>query len=131
LEWTSQACIKPIPADLAVVPHDGSVGIYLNSQEQTRGALTSLCYPVYRTSDAEGAEQHHNTILNPHIRRQKIQNFVRNQLHEIQFGSNRVHITAHAVTTEVRIFTPPDLLFGKNKVLSVRSTLGAEHTSLD
>lgn len=131
LEWTSQACPKPIPSDLASVPHDGSVGIYLNSQGQTRGALTSLCYPVYRTSDMEGAEQHHNTILKPHLRRRKIQNFVQNHLHEIQFGSNRVHISTRAVTTEARIFTPPDLLFGKSKILSVRSTPGAEHTSLD
>lgn len=131
LEWAVKECRKPIPSELAAVPHDAAVGMYLNNRNENRGALASLCYPVYRTSDEEAGKQHSYTILPPHVRRRKIGNFVRRYLRNIPFGSNKIQVASSAVFVEPRIFAAPDILFGNNKVLSVRSTPGAQHTSLD
>src|SRR5262249_10396737 len=86
LEWTVNECRKPIPSELAAVPHDASVGIYLNNRDESRGVLVPLCYPVYRTSDTEAGQQHSYTILPPHVRRRKILDFVRRYLRDIPFG---------------------------------------------
>lgn len=132
LEWAVQECRKPIPAELAAVPHDAAVGIYLNNREDTRGALLPLCYPVYRTSDSEAAQQHQNAILPPYIRHRRIHTFVHRFLQNIRFGSSdSIHIASTPAVAEPQIFAPPDILFSNSTVLSVRSTPDTVHTSLD
>jgi hypothetical protein len=131
LEWVVKDCRKPIPAELAAVPHDAAVGMYLNNRNENRGALVSLCYPVYRTSDKEAGKQHSYTILPAYVRRRKIMNFVQRYLRNIPFGANKIQVASNAAIVEPRMFAVPDILFGNNKVLSVRSTAGAQHVSLD
>lgn len=131
LSWVVKECRRPIPTELADAPHDASVAIYLNNQNESRAALAPLCYAVFRTNDNQVSQQHNRTILPPHVRRQKIRNFVGRYLSAIPFGENSINVSTNATDVEARIFAVPDTVFGQNKILSVRSTPGALHTSLD
>ncbi|MEM9954853.1 MAG: hypothetical protein AAF846_24820 [Chloroflexota bacterium] len=131
LEWVTDHSQKPIPQELADIPHDAAVGIYLNNQNQTRSVLTSLCYQVQRASDAAARKYHRKSIHKPYTRRQETIKFVKKHLQFIPFGKTPIQVSSKPFETEPKMFIVPDLLFGNNKVLSVRGTKGAVHTSLD
>lgn len=131
LEYTNRQCRKPIPAELAEVPHDASVVLYLDSRNANRSAIAPLCFPVYRTSNDDAGQQHGHTILEPYLRRRLIHNFVRDNLRTLRMGSSTIAIERHPTSIEPRMFTVPDVRFGNGKVLSARSTPNAQHTSLD
>ena len=131
LEWAVQRCRKPIPQELANVPHDASVLLYLNNRGENLSAIAPLCYPVYRTSDQQAGQQHGQSILRPDHRRDLIHKFVRENLIDLRLGTTSVELEKKPVELEPRMFSVPDVRFGNNKVLSVRSTPNAQHTSLD
>ena len=131
LDWVVRDCRKPIPAELAVVPHDASVLLYLDSRDDNRSAIAPLCYPVYRTSKDGAGQQHGHTILEPRHRRELIHIFVKENLRGLRMGSTHFELESQPVNVEPRMFSVPDIRFGNGKVLSARSTPNTLHTSLD
>lgn len=132
LQWSVDACKKPIPQELANVPHDAAVGIYLDNRGESRGALIPLCYPLYRTHDSVGRQNHNKSILPPQTRRKKIRDFLYRYLTHVPFGGDgKIRIEFNSSTIPTRIFAVPDLKFGHNQILSTSSTPNARHTSLD
>lgn len=131
LDYLMIACEKPIPPELAQVPHDSSVLIYSNNQDQDRAAPACLCYPVIATDDDEAYRHHQETILLPHIRRRTIQEFVHEYLNRLRFGNVIMRVSPDPIALETRMFSVPDLEFGHGKVLTVRGTTGAVQASLE
>jgi len=122
---------KPIPRELADLPHDGSVLLYDNNRRETRAAPTSLCYPVFDTQSSEVQRNHRKAVPPPHLRYSQILRFVREHLRELRFGRTLVRVASQPLSLPQKMFTVPDLEFGNGKVLSVRGTPGAAHVSLD
>jgi len=131
LDYIVQESKKPIPPELAQTPHDASVILYQDNRGQERAVPTPLCYPVYGTDDEEASRQHRSTILPPHRRRSKILAFANQYLERLQFGDTYLSIASRPASAPRRMFVVPDLRFGGNRILSVRGTSGAQHTSLD
>lgn len=131
LDYVVQDCPKPIPPELAQVPHDASVVIYMNNRGEPRAAIAPLCYSVIGTSDDDAGSHHGSTILPPHRRRNAIHHFVRQHLRRIRFGNANLLLDDKPVTIPQQMFIVPDLRFGNSTVLSVRGTPGARHVSLD
>jgi hypothetical protein len=131
LDWAVNHCRKPIPAELAAVSHDASVLLYLDNRSDNRSAIAPLCYPVYRTSNSDAGQQHGQTILAPHIRRELIRTFVNDHLRNLRLGTTPVELEKQPITADARLFSVPDIRFGNGKILSVRSTPNTQHVSLD
>jgi hypothetical protein len=131
LEWAVEHCRKPIPQELANVPHDATVGIYLDNQEKAHGALLSLCYPVIRTNDKDASEHHNASIMAPKIRRHEAIKFIEQYLKIVPFPNTSIKLSTEPLEIESKIFNVPDTLFGNNHILSVRGTAGTQNTSLD
>lgn len=131
LEWAVRECRKPISAELANVPHDASVLLYLNNRGDNRSAIAPLCYPVYRTSNQQVGSQHGQTILRPDRRRDLIHAFVRDNMRDLRLGTASVELETKPIKIEPRMFSVPDIRFGNNKVLSARNTPNTQHVSLD
>ena len=131
IEFAAQECEKPIPQELAQVPHDASVVVYMNNRGEPRGALAPLCYLVHGTTTQEAARQHGITIMSPEKRRNTIQSFARRYLKRVRFGNVQLHIADNSVTVPHQMFIVPDMRFGNSTVLSVRGTPGTRHVSLD
>lgn len=122
---------KPLPRELADLPHDASVIHYLTNQGQTRSAPAGLCYPVIDTQGAEAGRSHRETILHPFERREFISQFVSQHLQNLRFGNTQVQVSPKPVLVPQRMFMPPDIEFGGQRVLSARGSAGATHASLD
>ena len=131
LDYTVQKCRKPIPDELAEVAHDASILLYFNNRDENLSVIAPLCYPVFGTSYSQVGQQHSHTILHPDKRRELIHQFVRDNLRNLYLGSIPVELDTRPVEVEPRMFAVPDVRFGHNRVLSVRSTPNAQHVSLD
>lgn len=131
LDYTVQKCRKPIPDELAEVAHDASILLYFSNRDETKSAIAPLCYPVYGTSYGQAGQQHGHTILRPDKRRELIHQFVRENLRNLRLGNSPVLLDTRPEEVEPRMFLVPDVRFGNNKVLSVRSTANTQHVSLD
>lgn len=131
IEFAAQECEKPIPQELAQVPHDASVVVYMNNRGEPRGALAPLCYLVHGTNSEEAARQHGITIMSPERRRNTTQSLARRYFKNIKFGNTSIQIADNPVAVPHKMFIVPDLRFGNSTVLSVRGTPGAHHVSLD
>ncbi len=129
LDFIVEDSKKPIPPELAQLPHDTSVVLYKNNKDEDRGAPAPLCYPVYGTDDEEVANLHDSTVPPPHKREQTIYNFVSRYMSSLRFGNVQVRIANRPVDAPTKFFTVPDLKF-KSGLLSVRGTPGARNTSL-
>jgi hypothetical protein len=131
LQWVADDCTRPIPPDLAKLPHDAAVVHYRNNQGETRAAPAGLCYPVLATDDRRAQSLQRQTILQPQERRARIHSFVREHLQDLRFGDVRLRLGQRPVCVRPRMFSVPDLLFGSGRVLSVRGTDGADQVGLD
>jgi len=131
LEYITVESQKPIPQELATLPHDASVVLYLNNQEQLYGAPSGLCYPVHGTHEGEGSGLHASSILRPHERRAMIHRFVSQYLRSLHFGDATLRLSVKPVLVPQKMFVLPDYEFGNSRILSARGTPGAQHVSLD
>ena len=131
LEWIGLECAKPLPQEVTRLPQDAAVVHYRNNRGETRGAPAGLCYPVFSTDDPRTQSLQRQTILAPGDRRGRIHNFVRDYLQNVRFGDVRIHISRTPAAARPRMFGVPDLLFGGDRVLSVRGTDGADQVALD
>lgn len=131
LEYVVRKSQKPIPPELAQVPHDGAVITYLDQRKNELGAPASLCYQVYGAHDRGMEQLHRKSLIPPHARRPMTLDFVRQYLTRLRFGSTHLQVNAEPIRAQARMFNVPDFKFGHGTVLSVRGTKGAQHVSLD
>jgi hypothetical protein len=122
---------KPLPPELANLPVDTSVVLYRNNRNEERAAPTLLCYPTYGTEDRITSKLHRKSIMLPHVRRRTIQKFVKKHLGNLRFGDSQIQLSVRLTAIPSRVFQVPDIKFGNNKVLSVRSTPDTQQISLD
>jgi hypothetical protein len=122
---------KPIPPELAALSTEDSVIYYMNNQNEQRAAPTPLCFLTYGTEQGPAARLHRQTILDPHERRRITHEFVQNHLAKLRFGDRAIRLSTEPIYAPTRLFTVPDLAFGRDVTLSVRGTRDARHTTLD
>jgi hypothetical protein len=128
LDFIARESRKPIPAELASLPHDAAVVRYRNSRGENRAAPAGLCYLV---CDNEQNALHESAILPPPIRRERARGFVSEYLTSLRFGDITLRVATAPEQVQRRSFQVPDLEFGKGRRLSVRGTPGATQVSLD
>lgn len=127
-EFIARASRKPLPAELASLPHDASVIRYRNNRGEDRAAPSGLCYPV---CDTQENALHQGAILPPHIRREQASRFVGEYLTDLRFNQIAVRVSCEPERIERKFFRVPDFEFGNGCKLSVRGTTGASQVSLD
>lgn len=128
LEFIARESRKPLPAELASLPHDASVIRYRNNRGEDRAAPSGLCHLV---CDTQENELHKAAILPPHIRREQANLFVAEYLAELRFNNVRLRVSHEPERVEQKFFRVPDFEFGNGRKLSVRGTPGANQVSLD
>jgi hypothetical protein len=131
LEYISAQSQKPIPQELANMPHDASVVLYMNNQEQLYGAASGLCYLVQGTSENGANIFHSTTILKPHERRAAIHSFFIQYLKSLRFGACALQLSPIPEKVPPKMFLVPDYEFGHSYVLSTRGTPSSQQVSLD
>ena len=89
-EFIARASRKPLPAELASLPHDASVIRYRNNRGEDRAAPSGLCYPV---CDTQENALHQGAILPPHIRREQASRFVGEYLTDLRFNQIAVRVS--------------------------------------
>lgn len=128
IDYVTRESRKPLPAELAALPHDGSVIRYQNNRKQDRTAPSGLCYLV---CDTQENALHQRAILPPHIRREQSCRFVAEYLADLRFNEFAIRVSRDPERIKERFFPIPDLEFGNRHILSVRGTPGTEWVSLD
>ena len=66
LNYMVDKCRKPLPADLAALPHDAAVLRYRNNRGQERAVAAGLCYPVCDNQEEVTRQLHDRAIIPPH-----------------------------------------------------------------
>ena len=127
-EFIARESRKPLPAELASLPHDASVIRYRNNRGEDRAAPSGLCYLV---CDTQENALHQGTILQPHIRREQASRFVGEYLTELRFNEIAVRVSREPERIEQKFFRVPDFEFGNGRKLSVQGTPNASQVSLD
>lgn len=122
---------KPIPPELANLPHDGSVLYYKSNQGFQRSAPTGLCYQVFDTNSPEVKRSHGTTLLKAQERRKLIGQFVTQYLQNVRFGNYTLKLAPEPLCAPQKMFLMPDFEFGNERVLSVRGTPHAAQVPLD
>jgi hypothetical protein len=128
IEYIARESRKPLPSELANLPHDASVIRYRNNRGEDRTAPAGLCYLV---CDSQEGSLHQGTVLPPHVRREQTIWFVKDYVSNLRF--NGIHLRASQEPERVtsKAFPVPDLEFGHGQKLSVNGTSCAVPTSLE
>ena len=108
---------KPLPPEMAQLPHDCAVVAYQNNRGEERAAPTPLCFPLLDTHTEEAAGLQGRTIMGPYPRFCGIQGFVRGYLRSLRFGDAQLNLADKPLTAPRRLFTVPDLEFGHKQIL--------------
>ncbi|RLI97245.1 MAG: hypothetical protein DRO96_01075 [Candidatus Aenigmatarchaeota archaeon] len=116
---------------LLKLPPDSAVIVYYNSFGEARNMPAGLCRLTYSTEHPEVSRHHNRTIKPPYIRRREICFVVDKYLRNIPFGSNSIRLSQQAYAEEEKRYGIPDLLFGNNKVLTIRQTSLDNKASLE
>jgi hypothetical protein len=128
IDFIARESRKPLPSELASLPHDASVIRYRNNRGEDRAAPSGLCHLVCDTQDNA---LHRGAILPPHIRREQASRFVEDYLSNLRFNDIAVCVAREPERIEQKFFRVPDIEFGNGRKLSVRGTAGASQVSLD
>ena len=133
IKYIMQHVRKPIPQELARLPHDASVAYYMNSSGETRAAPTGLCYQVLDTQHRSVQRYQHKVTLPPTRRRQRIREYVERFLTTLRFGTDGtvIRVSPTPVRVRQRMFQIPDYEFGNGYKVSVRNSSDAEQVSLE
>jgi hypothetical protein len=131
LEYIATESRKPLPKEVATLPHDSSVILYPTNMDELRGAPSGLCYPIFGTDEQRARAFQASTTIQPAERRRMIREFVSQYLHSLRFGNVSLQISEMPVEVPQRMFVIPDYQFGRSHILSVRGTKSAQHVSLD
>ncbi|MHA1251868.1 MAG: Piwi domain-containing protein [Candidatus Helarchaeota archaeon] len=128
-EIQSHAGPNPSPS-LLELPEDSSVIFYLNNRNERRNVPTGLCRLIFSTNHPEIKFLHNHTMKKPHIRRHEIKLIVNKYLRDLKFGEFPIELSENPLIIPNKQILVPDLLFGNNKILSVRKTPGTIFTPL-
>ena len=133
IKYIMQHVRKPIPPELAKLPHDASVAYYMNSSGETRAAPTGLCYQVLDTQHRSVQRYQHKVTMSPTKRREEIQEYVKRFLTSLRFGNDGtiIRVSPTPVRIQQRMFQVPDYEFGNGYKVSVRNSPDAEQVSLE
>jgi hypothetical protein len=131
LDYIVHNSAKPIPTELAGLPHDAAVVYYSNNQRDSRAAPAGLCYPVYDTQSPEVQRSHAKMAPRPGERRELTHRFVERYLRRLRFGNALIRLGSTCLAADQRMFMMPDIEFGGGRKLSVRGTPGTQQVSLD
>ena len=131
LDYITDQCRKPLPADLAALPHDASVLRYRNNRGEDRGAAAGLCYPVCDNQQEVARRLHSRAIVAPDSRHAMINSAVQRYLKSLRFKDVVLRVGDRAERVPRQNFLVPDMEFGKGCKLSVRGTDGTNHVKLD
>ena len=132
INYIIQHVRKPIPPELASLPHDASVAYYMNNSGETRAVPTGLCYQVLDTQHRNVQRYQNKVTLSPMERHQRIQEYVEQLLMRLRFGNDGtiIRVSKTSVRIPQRMFQIPDYEFGNGYKLSVRSSPDADRVSL-
>ena len=133
IEYIIQHVQKPIPQEVARLPHDASVAYYMNSSGEMRAVPTGLCYQVLDTQHRGVQRQQNKMTVPPTKRRQRIQEYVERFLTKLRFGTDGtiIRVSPTSVRIQQRMFQIPDYEFGNGYKLSVRNSPDADQVSLE
>jgi hypothetical protein len=104
---------------------------YFTNTGDVRAAPSTLCYLSYDTKDPRVRRMHKYTIPPPHVRRSAIHDFAKNCLQTVKTRGQEIRIGMDPVRVAVKLFSPPDLLFGNGKILSCRGSLNCIQCTLE
>ena len=131
LEYITDQCRKPLPGDLAALPHDASVLRYRNNRGEDRGAAAGLCYPVCDNQQEVARRLHSRAIVAPDSRHAMINLVVQRYLKSLRFKEVVLRVGDRAERVPRQRFVVPDIEFGNGCKLSVRGTNGTNHVKLE
>ena len=120
----------PHPPELVSLPHDCTVLTYKSGTGHEHSVPSALCRLTYDTESPEVRSLHRRSIEPPHQRRRETISAVRNHLQRVGFNGVPIDLDESPLVIPRLMFVAPDLEFGKEKVLSVRGTSEARHTTL-
>jgi hypothetical protein len=128
IDFIARESRKPLPAELASLPHDAAVIRYRNKRGEDRAAPAGLCHLV---CDTQENVLHRGAILDPAVRRGLANRFVSEYLTNLRFNEIAIRISRQPEAVEQRFFRVPDLEFGNGRILSVRGTPGVIPVGID
>lgn len=131
IEFIARECRKPLPAELASLPHDAAVVRYRNNRGEDRAAPAGLCYMVCDNQENVARTLYSRAIMPPHIRREQARRYVDQYLTKLSFNDMTLRVSPDAERVEQKFFRVPDSEFGNGCKLSVQGTPGASQVSLD
>ena len=131
LDYMVDQCRKPIPAELAALPHNATVLRYRNNRGEERTVAAGLCYPVCDNQQEITRRLHERAIIPPAIRRDLTARNVAQYLTTLRFKNTTLRVDTEPERIGQQVFPIPDLEFGNGCTLSVRGTQGANQVGLD
>lgn len=131
IDFVVRECQKPLPPELAGLPHDAAVVRYRNKRGEDRAAPAGLCHPVRDNQEDAARRLYSRAIMPPHIRREQIRRYVTEYLGKLHFGNITLNVSDEPERIEQTMFAVPDIEFGNGRKLTVRGTPGASQASLD
>jgi hypothetical protein len=120
-----------MPPEVATLPDDASVLVYMTNDDQERGAIAGLCYRVFDTEDPVVRKIHRRSIMNPFYRRRLIRVARLNYFKNIKFGKVTLKISEAPIQVKKQKFIVPDAEFGNGVKVSIRGTSDAEQTTIE
>jgi hypothetical protein len=128
IDFIARETRKPLPPELANLPHDAAVVRYRNNRGEDRAAPAGLCHVV---CDNQDNNLHERAIMPPHVRREKIRRYAGEYLKELRFKDICLKVSGEPERIEQKFLRVPDLEFGHGRRLSVQGTAGASQVGLD
>jgi len=122
---------KPLPEEIDKLPKDSGVVMYNDNRNSSKSAAAALCYPICGNDDRQAQREFPSLAIPPAQRRKLTHEFVQRYLARLRFGNTVLKVDSIPVAAPPQLFRVPDLRFGSNHVLSVRSTPNTTHVSLD
>ncbi len=131
IQYVKERTSPPYPPEIANLSPDASTVMYFAPNGQERAAVAPLCFPVLGTHNQPSGSSHAGTILDAHRREHSIRRVVQSYLKKLSYGNVHLHIKSDPVDIPSKKFVVPDLRFGKDTILSVKGTTGAQQTGMD
>ena len=112
---------KPIPAAITNLRPNGAAIYYRTKGPEQRSAPTALCHLVVDTHSPQGAKYQHETVISPQERYSQINRLVKVFLKKVPVGDVILSVSEQAGQVKTKPFLPPDLRFGNDAKLSLRT----------
>jgi hypothetical protein len=128
IEFISRESRKPLPQDLATLPHDAAVVRYRNNRGEDRAAPAGLCYLV---SDSQQSALHERAIMPPQARSDLTARYVGEYLSQLRFSELTLRVSGNPERIEPKLFPVPDVEFGNQQKLSVNGSQSSNQANLD